>query len=223
MATSRTSTKTKSTAMSLLGNIGVKPATTSKSKTPLVQVLDQKQLKALAAVVKAKNKHAEAASALKVAEGGFRDTARDHYEKRCQSDGTLHTSVKLVGQIVQGDETKSLSLNYTQTRRCAKMLEDQATDPLRSVFGAEYDNLFGPQRTIGIDTSVLSDDQIVAVVEAMQTALGDNFDAAVTVESLLVPKEAFFGKRVLDPKIHKQARRAAADGYAVPFAASFKL
>ena len=225
MATSRTSTKAKSkgAAANLLGSIGSKPASTSKSKSPVVQVTDQKQLKAMVAIVDAKNAQKAAVSALKVAEGGFRDDARTYYESRCQSDGTLHTSVKLVGQLDQDGQTQPVSLNFVQTRKCCKMLEADASDPLHAVFAGEFDKLFVPQRTIEVDTSVLSEEQVVAVVEAMQDALGDSFDPAVTVEALIFPKEAFFGKRVLDPKIHKLAARAAADGYAVPFTPSFKV
>jgi len=224
MAKSRTSTdaKSKGSAASLLGSIGKKPAASSKSKTPVVQVTDQKQLTLMREIAEAKNAQKAAVSRLKVAEGGFRDDACGMYENRCQSDGTLHTSIKLVGEIDDGAGGEPVSVSYTQTRRCLKMPEADASDPLHATFGDEFDNLFAPERTIEIDTSVLSDDQIVAAVEALQGALGDSFDSAVTVESLIVPKEAFFGKRILDPKIQKLAQRAAADGYAVPFAASFK-
>lgn len=224
MSKSRTSTeaKSKGSAASLLGRIGTKPAAISKSKTPVVQVTDQKQLTLMRQIVKAKNDQKAAVSALKVAEGGFRNDACDHYEKRCRSDATLHTSVKLVGEIADEAGGETVSVSYTQTRRCLKMAEADASDPLRSVFGNEFDKLFAPERTIEINTGLLSDEQIVAAVEALQEAIGDSFDSAVTVESLIVPREAFFGKRILDPKIAKLAARSAVDGYAVPFAASFK-
>jgi hypothetical protein len=226
MAKSRTSTKAKSTgsAASLLGSIGAKPASTSKSKSPVVTVTDQGQLAAMKAIIDAKNAQKAAVSALKVAEGGFRDEACGHYETRCREDGTLHTSVKLAGRLeVDGSGPETLSVSYTQTRRCAKMVEAEASDPLHAVFGDEFDNLFAPSRTIEVDTAVLSDETIVKLVEAMQEALGDSFDSAVTVESLIQPKEAFFGRRILDDNVRKLAARAVADGYAVPFTASFKV
>ncbi|MHA2279625.1 MAG: hypothetical protein ACXAC5_01860 [Promethearchaeota archaeon] len=225
MAKSRTSTeaKSKGSAASVLGQLGKKPAASSKSKTPVVTVTNQAQLAAMKAIADAKNAQKAAVSALKVAEGGFRDNACEYYETRCREDGTLHTSIKLVGRLEPDKgEPEALSLSYTQTRRCGKMVEAEASDPLHAVFGDEFDNLFAPSRTIEIDTSVLNDDQVVKLVAAMQKALEDSFDDAVTVESLIVPKEAFFGKRILDDNIRKLAARAVADGYAVPFTASFK-
>jgi len=222
----KTSTKasSKSAAATLLGSIGNKSAGRTKSTTPQITIRDEDTLESIAAIIDAKQAKAEAESALKIAEGTFRDDATKEFEDRCRADGTLHTSVRFMGNLKSEDgETRPLSLSLTQTRRCKKMQEAEASDPLHSAFGNDFDALFAPQRTVEIDTSVLSDDQVATLVEKLQEALGNSFDDAVTVEALIVPKEAFFGKRILDAKIGQKAANAAADGYAVPFASSFKL
>jgi hypothetical protein len=224
MAKSRTTAANKTgSAANLLGKIGKKSKATSTSKTPVVNITDQAHLSALKAIYDAKIKQKEAESARTVAEGGFRDKARELYEARCREDGTLHTSVKFVGTLDDQAGGEPVSVSFTQARKCGKMVEDEASDPLHSVFGNEFDNLFAPERTIAIDTGVLSDDQIVAAVEALQEAIGDSFDSAVTVESLIVPKEAFYGRRILDDKIRKLAARAASDGYAKVNTPFFKI
>lgn len=223
MAKTRTKT-TKGGAASLLGGISKKGSTGSKSTTPQINVSDEALLEAMGEIIDAKNAVKQADSSLKIAEGAFRDDATDLFEERCRSDGTLHTSVRFMGrQSPNGEDTRPLSLQYVRTRRCKKMQEDEASDALHSAFGADYDKLFAPQRTIEIDTSKLTDEQIGAVVEATQEALGDSFDDAVTVQALIIPMEAFFGKRILDAKIRAKAENAAADGFAVPFSSSFKL
>ncbi len=226
MAKTKTRTKTasKGGAASILGGIGKKGSTKSKSTTPQINVSDEVQLEAIAEIMEAKSAVKRADSALKIAEGAFRDDATELFEGRCREDATLHTSVRLVGTLTpDGEDARPLSLQYVQTRRCKKMQEDEASDPLHSAFGKDFDDLFAPQRTVEIDTSKLTDDQIEAVVGAMQEALGNSFDDAVAVQALILPKEAFFGKRVLDAKVRAKADKAAADGFAVPFSSSFKL
>lgn len=225
MARTRTKTTSKgSAAASLLGSIGKKTPGKSKSATPQITVSDEASLEVMLEIIDAKNAVKQAESTLKIAEGAFRDDATDLFEKRCRDDGTLHTSVRFMGRFSpDGEDARPLSLQYVQPRRCKKMQEDDASDPLHSAFGADFDALFVPQRTIEIDTSKLTDEQIGAVVEAMQEALGDSFDDAVAVQALIVPKPGFFDRRILDAKIRAKADNAAADGYAIPFISSFKL
>lgn len=224
MARTRTKPTSTSSAASLLGKIGKKGSGKTKSSTPQINVSDVEQLEAIADIVDAKNAVKQADSALKIAEGAFRDDATDLFEKQCRSDGTLHTSVRFMGQLSpDGEGARPLSLQYVQTRRCKKMQEDDASDALHSAFGSDFDRLFTPQRTVEIDTSVLTDQQIEDVVGAIQKALGSTFDDAVSVQALIVPREAFFGKRILDAKIRTKADNAASDGFAVPFSPSFKL
>ena len=224
MAKTRTKPTSTRSAASLLGGISKKGSTKAKSTTPQISVSDVAQLEAIAEIIDAKNTTKQAESALKIAEGAFRDEATDMFEGRCRLDGTLHTSVRFMGRLTpDGEDVRPLSLQFVQTRRCKPMLEDEASDPLHSAFGGDYDALFAAQRTIEIDTNLLTDKQIESVVGAIQTALGNTFDAAVAVQALIVPKEAFFGQRVLDAKIRAKADNAVADGYAVPFSSSFKL
>lgn len=222
MAASKTRSGSKSKG-SALSRVGKKGTTKSKSNTPQITITDQEQLQALKEIVDAKIAVKAAESAKKIAEGAFLDEATDLYESKCRNDGTLHTSVRFLGTLDMDGQKESLSLQFLQTRRCKKMVEDEASDPLHSAFGNDFDDLFNPQRTIEIDTSKLTDEQVDAVVEKLEEALGDNFDDAVSVEALILPKEAFFGKRILDANIRAKAQNAAADGYAVPFAPAFKL
>ncbi len=213
-----------SRAASILGGIGKKAASKSTSTTPQIPVSDESTLEAMAAIIDAKNCAKEADSALKIAEGAFRSEATDLLDGRCRADGTLHTSVRLMGTLTpDGEDARPLVLRFERKRCCKKMDEADASDPLHSAFGADFDDLFAPKRTIEIDTSKLTDQQIEALVEAMQEAIGDSFDAAVAVQSLILPKEAFFGRRILDAKIRVKAENAEADGFAVPFMPSFKL
>ncbi len=226
MVKAKTRTKPTSTskAATLLGSIGKKSAGKSTSTTPQISVSDEPTLEAMAAIIDAKNRAKEADSSLKIAEGAFREEATELFETRCRADATLHTSVKFMGQfVVDGEDARPLALRFEQKRCCKKMSEEEAADPLHSAFGSDFDALFAPQRTIEIDTSKRTDEKIDKLVEAMQEALGDSFDDAVAVQSLILPKEAFFGKRILDAKIRAKADNAAADGYAVPYASSFKL
>lgn len=222
--TTRTKTPSKGGAASILGNIGKKDAKKTKSTTPQINVTEEGQLEALAAIMDAKNAAKRADSALKIAEGAYRDTATVRFEDRCRADGTLHTSVRFMGTLTpeEGD-SRPVSVQLTQTRRCKKMQEREATDALHSAFGSDFDRLFAPQRTVEVDTSKLTDEQIEELVEKMQEVLGDTFNDAVSVEALIVPREAFFGKRILDARIRAKAANAAADGFAVPFSSSFKL
>lgn len=212
--------KRKTTASSLLAGIGQKPKGKAKSKTPLITVTNEDHIECMRAIANAKMDAKRAESCLKVAEGEFRGSAVELFEGRCRDDVALHTSVKLVGQPEDGDP---VSLTFTQPRRCAKMTMEDANDSLHSAFGDEYDDLFTPQQTISIDTSVLTEKQIVKLVEAAQEALGDSFDSAVTVASVIEPREPFFSRRILDPNISLIAKRAADDGLAVPFKPSFKI
>ena len=232
MAKTRTSTKptasTKPTTVSaatLLGGLSQKGSTKSKSTTPQVNITDETQLEAVRRIIDAKQAMKQAESLLDMAEGAFREDATILFEDCCRKDGTLHTAVRFMGIDETGIiyETRPLSLQFIQARRCKKMTEGDASDPLHSAFGEDFDDLFAPQRTVEIDTSKLTDDQIGDVIKAMQGVLGDSFDAAVSVEALIMPKEAFFGKRILDARIRAKADNAVADGYAVPFAPSFKL
>lgn len=224
MPKTRTKASSKGSTANPLSAIGKKSAGRTKSSTPQITVSDEGMLEAIAAIVDAKKAKADAESALKIAEGAFRDEATEMFEGRCRDDGTLHTSVRFMGtQKLTDGETRPVALQYTQSRRCTKMQEDEASDALHSAFGEDFDGLFEPQRTVEIDTSVLSDKQIASLVEAMQEALGERFGDAVTVEALIVPKEAFFGKRILDAEIGKKAAVAEADGYAKLVTASFKL
>jgi len=221
---SRTSTKaTKKLVADPLDQIGLTPTATSKSDTPIVRVTDQGQLKTMQEIIQAKRAQKTAESALQVAEDGFRDDAEQLYETRCREDEQLYTSIKLVGELETDDATETQSVSFTQTRKCRKMTEALASDPLRSVFQDEFDNLFGPERTIAIDTEVISEKQLRILIEKMMEALGDSFNSAVTVKRWLVPKEAFYRRRILDDKIRKDAARAKDDGFAVPNKAFFKV
>lgn len=225
MAKSQTRTKasSKGGTTSLLDSIGKKGTGRTKSTTPQIAVSDEAVLESIAAIVDAKNVKREAESALKIAEGAFRDEATGLFENRCRTDGTLHTSVRFMGTLSpHGEATRPLSLQYVQVRRCLKMDFDEANDPLHSAFGNDFDKLFAPARTIEVDVEKMTETQSNDVVRALMDALGDDFDEIVAVEKLIVPKEAFFGKRILDAKIRAKADNAAADGYAVPFSSSFK-
>lgn len=210
---------------SLASRLGTKAPAAAKSSTPQINVTDEAHLAAIAAIIDAKNEAKRADSALKVAEGAFRDEAVEMFETRCRKDGTLHTSVRMLGTLTQEDrqEKRPLSLSFTQSRRCKKMTEADASDPLHSAFGEDYDPLFDEQRVIEVDTGNLSDDQIDALVEKMQEALGDDFEAAVSLQALIVPKEAFYKKRMLDAKIRAKVDNAVADGYAEVTSPFFKL
>ena len=225
MAKSRIRTKAANKgAASLLGRLSTKPTASAKSTTPQIAVSDEVQLTAIAEIIDAKNAVKQADSALKVAEGAFRTDAIDLFEDRCRKDGTYHTSVRMVGKLIQdGQDSRPLSLQLVATRKCGKMLETDASDPLHSAFGTDFDALFAPQRTVEIDTSKLTDEQIEKLVETMQDALGDSFEDAVSVNALIVAKEAFYGRRILDSKIRVKADNAAADGYAKTTTPYFKL
>jgi len=225
MAKSRTSTKTKpsSSGSARLRALG-KKTPKATSSTPVVNVTDGKQLKAIQAIVDAKNAKKAAETAIMLAEGQFRNVATDKFETRCRQDGTLHTSVRLMGNLVLTDGTsKTPSILFTQPRRCCKMEEDDTSDPLHVIFGKDFDDLFKPQRTIEINTDLLTDEQIDDALTALQDALGDQYDDAIDSECLIVPRDAFYGRRILDDRIRKLARRASDDGYAKPTKASFKL
>lgn len=220
----RTKASSKGGAASLLDQVGKKGTGRTKSDTPQVAISDESMLESIAAIIDAKVAKKEAESALKIVEGAFRDEATDLFENRCRSDGTLHTSVRFMGRLMpDGKDPRPLSLQFVQTRRCKKMDFDEATDPLHSAFGEDYDDLFAPSRTIEIDVEKMTDDQQEAVVGALMEALGDDFNDIVSVDKLIVPKEAFFGQRILNAKIRAKADNAAADGFAVPFASSFKV
>lgn len=217
--TTKTASTTKPSAASVLGSIGKKGASKTTSKTPIIAITERDHLAAMAAIIDAKNAVKQAESALNLAEGEFRGTATEMFEDKCRNDRVLHSSIKLVGR--EGSET--LALLYTQSSVCCKMQEEEAAEPLQSVFGDEFDNLFQPRRTIAVDTSVLTEEQTIKVVEAMQTALGDVFNSAVTVERLIEPKDSFFSRRILDNDVRVMAQRAAEDGYAKMKSPFFKI
>ncbi len=223
MAKTRTKTSGKSKA-SLLDKVGKKVTGQSKSITPQIAVSDEEILESMAAIIDAKGDRSRAESALKIAEGAFRDEATVLFEERCRDDGTLHTSVRLMGTLhPDGEAKRPLMLRFEQRRCCKKMDFDEVDDALHSAFGPDFEKLFAPSRKIEIDVEKMTEDQTNDVVEALMEALGDDFSSIVQVDKLMVPKTAFFGQRVLDAKIRVKAAKAAADGFAVPFASSFKL
>lgn len=209
---------------SLASRLGAKPTTKAKSSTPQVTVTDEAHLTLMAAIVDAKGDVKRAESALDVAEGALRDDAIEMFEDKCRKDAELHTSVHMLGILVQeGEDNRPVSLSLTQNRRCGKMTEADASDPLHSAFGVDYESSFDEQRVIEIKTGNLSDDQIDTLVEKMQEALGDDFDAAVALQALIVPKPEFYRKRMLDTDFRVKVDHAAADGYAKVTKAFFKL
>jgi len=223
---SRTSTKTssKSKSPSLLDQVDKKATGRTKSTTPQIAVSEEAVLGSMAAIIDAKKVKTEAESALKIAEGSFRSEATELFENCCRADGTLHTSVRFMGTVTpDGEKPRPLSLQYTQKRMCKQMDFDEASDPLHSAFGEDFDDLFAPKRTIEIDVEKMTEEQTNDVIEGLMKVLGDEFDSVVGVDKLIVAKEAFFGKRILDAKIRTKADNAVADGYAVPYAASFKV
>lgn len=226
MAKSRTSTKasSKSKSPSLLDQVGKKATGRTKSTTPQISVSNEAVLESMVAIIDAKKVKSEAESALKIAEGSFRNEATDLFENRCRADGTLHTSVRFMGtQNPDGENARPLALRYEQKRCCKKMYLDDASDALHSAFGEDFDDLFTPDQTIEINVEAMTQDQTDDVIIALRNVLGDQFDDIIDVDKLIVPKEAFFGRRILDAKIRAKADNAVADGYAVPFASSFKI
>lgn len=224
MAKTRTKTSSKGNKASLLDRVGKKGSGRTQSTTPQIVVSDEDVLEFMAAIIDAKDVKNTAESALKIAEGAFRDEATDLFETRCRADGTLHTSVRLMGTLQPDSESaRPLVLRFEQRRCCKKMDFDEVEDALHSAFGADFDALFGPSRKIEIDVEKMTEDQTNDVVKALMDALGDDFDSIVKVDKLMIAKEAFFGQRILNAKIRTKADNAAADGYAEVFAASFKL
>ncbi len=223
MAKTRTKPTSKGRTADLLDQVGKKSTARAQSTTPQIVIRDEAVLESMAAILDAKRVKTEAASALNVVEGAFRDDAIELFETRCRADGALHTSVRLMGTLTpDGEKARPLLLRFEQKRCCKKMDFDDASDPLHSAFGEDFDDLFAPSRTIEIDVEKMTGEQSNEVVRALMSALGDNFDAIVTVTKLIVAKPAFFPKRVLDAKIRAKADNAAADGYAVTYAPSFK-
>lgn len=224
MAKTRTKASSRGRAASLLDQIGKKSTAQTKSTTPQIVINDEAVLGSMAAIIDAKRVKTEAESALKIVEGAFRDDATELFENRCRADGTLHTSVRFMGTLTPDSETtRPLALRFEQKRCCKKMHSDEASDFLHSAFGEDFDELFAPSRTIEIDVERMTDKECNSVVRALMDIFGDSFNDIVAVDDLIVPKPAFFGKRILDAKIRAKADTAAADGYAVPFASSFKL
>lgn len=225
MAKTKTTPKATVSGADLLAQLGVATKKDTKSKTPHISVTDPAQILSILAIVEGKEAVKEADSALKVAEEEFRDTATELYERKCQSDGTLHTSVRMVGTL-QG---QPLTLMYQQARSCLKMQEAEAKVPLQTIFGNRFYELFETKRTLSIKTESMNDNQITAVIQALQTALGlETFgkfvsDQVITSENLINPTEAFFGRRILDVDIRVLADRAQEEGFAQLKSSCFKL
>jgi len=211
-------TKTKPTTKSLLNNITRKNVTKTKSVIPQIQINDSEMLESMAKIIVAKMENTKIKSILEIEEAQLRDKASQIFEETCRKDSSLHTSVRFTGQ----HENENVSLQFTQKRQCLKMKED-AVDTLCSIFGEDYNDLFGAKKTIEINVEKLTEEQLEDIIEGMMKSIDlDTFHNAVSVESFVVPKDAFFTKRVLDPKIRIKARNASDEGVAKVFKASFK-
>jgi hypothetical protein len=212
------------TGVDLLAQLGGSTKKKAKSDTPHISIADPTQVQQILAIIDSKEQFKEAESTLKVAEDAFRESAMGLYEDRCRDDATLHTSVRFVAQT----NTSPNSLMFQQTRRCTKMPEAEAAPALQAIFGNQYYNLFEAKRTLNIKTESMTNDQITAVIGALQAALGPDFatfanNGDIFSENIIVAKEAFFGQRILNPTVQSMCKRAMDEGVVKLFSSSFKL
>lgn len=129
------------------------------------------------------------------------------WRERCRADGTRHDRI-----VIQSLGASTVAVAFH--RRCRTILGDREEE-LRSVFGnAMFDRCFESRCVLHIDPAKLTEQQ----VEKMAEAFGDSLADIVTVESRIVPRDAYHCDRILDDRIATCTAQAEAAGLVIQFA-----
>lgn len=168
----------------------------SKSKVPLVDA-PAGLLGTMLQWGRAKSAKKTAEAQMEESEGKMIDPIQKLRLEQCESDGTVHASIKF--------KADGCTLQMTQQGAFLQMVGDDAEETLRAEFGDEqFDAYFGVQEFYEIDASRLTEDDEEAIIKALGPKRAGEL---ISRKAKVVPNDSFINDMTLKQPIRQLSDR----------------